>query len=52
MLNSTRMLMYSHIATAQRAGIDLQPGDFRVIDGELTIDGMDAGEWLDAMTMD
>lgn len=37
---------------ASKKGIELTPGDFVIIDGEPTIDGMSPSEWLDAMTMD
>lgn len=30
----------------------LSPEDFRTIDGELTIDGEEPGQWIDAMLMD
>lgn len=40
------------IAKAAKHDIELSPGDFMIIDGDLYIDGMDPGEWIDAMTMD
>lgn len=41
-----------HIAAGKRAGLDLKPSDFVIIDGEPTIDGMPPREWIDAMSMD
>lgn len=38
------------IRKAAKAGIELSPGDFEVINGESTLDGMDPAEWLEAMT--
>ncbi|MGW2539366.1 hypothetical protein ACWC5I_00460 [Kitasatospora sp. NPDC001574] len=32
--------------------LDLEPRDIRFADGHPTLDGMDAGEWLDAMGTD
>ncbi len=40
------------IDRARQNGINLSPADFRTIDGEPTLDGMDPAEWLDAMLMD
>lgn len=33
-------------------GIVLELADFRYIDGEFTVDGMNPYEWLEAMLMD
>lgn len=41
------------IERAAKYDLDLEPRDFTLeADGSLTIDGMDAVEWVDAMTMD
>lgn len=40
------------IDKAARYEIPLLPSDFGDEDGVLTIDGMEAAEWVDAMTMD
>lgn len=40
------------IQEAAKHDIELSPGNFEIIDGDLYIDGMDPGEWIDAMTMD
>lgn len=40
------------IERAARHDIQLSVQDFIVEDGLPTIDGMDPGEWLDALTMD
>ncbi|WP_194922945.1 hypothetical protein [Catenulispora pinisilvae] len=40
------------IRRAARHGIDLTPESFDVIDGELCLDGMEPGEWIEAATMD
>lgn len=40
------------MAQAGEAGITLTPRDFTVFEGGLYLDGMDPGEWIDAMTMD
>lgn len=54
MLDATLVnIMNGIIAKAKKADINLTPGDFQIINGdELIIDGMDADEWLDAMTDD
>jgi len=40
------------IEAAVKHNIPLTTDNFKVIDGGLTIDGMDPAEWLDAMTME
>lgn len=40
------------IEFAAAHGVTLTVQDFRTIDGELTIDGMPADQWLDAMVTD
>lgn len=40
------------IQRAKRHGITLAEADFRLIDGEPTLDGMSPDEWIDAMTLD
>lgn len=40
------------IAEAAKHDIKLEVSDFRIIDGEITLDGMHPAEWLDAMTME
>lgn len=35
---------------ALAVGVKLLPGDFNLIDGEITIDGMPAAEWIYAMS--
>ena len=40
------------IAEADRHDIALSTSDFVKIDGEWTLDGMDPGEWIEAMVMD
>jgi hypothetical protein len=40
------------VRAARKHGIELYPRDIQIIKGEPTIDGMDASEWLDAVTMD
>jgi len=40
------------IERAARSGIELKVSDFRVVDGGLTLDGVPADQWVDAMTMD
>jgi hypothetical protein len=44
--------LYWWVREARRSGITLARSDFRFGEGQLTLDGMPAGEWLDAMTMD
>lgn len=41
-----------HITRAARHDITLTLADFTVSEGDLYLDGMDPGEWLDAMLMD
>lgn len=41
-----------YIEKAAKHDIPLELDDFTIIDGEITLDGMDPGDWLDAMTMD
>ena len=38
------------IETARAFGVTLEMGDFRRMGDRLTIDGMDADDWLSAMT--
>lgn len=38
------------LITALQAGIELTADDFEYDDGELTLDGMPAAQWLEAMT--
>jgi hypothetical protein len=38
------------LAEAQVHGIQLFRSDFGVVEGKLTLDGMPAKQWLDAMT--
>lgn len=40
------------INRAAEHDITLEPGQFKVIDGDLFLDGMVPSEWIDAMTMD
>lgn len=40
------------IAKAATHEITLTPGDFRIIDGDVYLDGMDPFDWIHAMTMD
>lgn len=40
------------IEAAARKGIVVGQDSFKQIDGSWTIDGMDPGEWIEAMTMD
>jgi hypothetical protein len=39
------------IRRAKENDLELTLSDFKKIDGEWTLDGMDPGEWLDAMLM-
>jgi hypothetical protein len=34
----------------REAGIDLEVPDFHIVGGELTLDGMPADQWVEAMT--
>lgn len=45
-------LMNAIIAKAALHGIELTPADFIDYGDGPTLDGMDAAEWLEAMTMD
>lgn len=47
-----RKIMHDAIARAAQHEIDLDPTDFRLIDGEVTLDGMIPNEWIDALTME
>lgn len=40
------------IARAAEHDIELKRSEFRIIEGEPTLDGMPALEWIDDMTMD
>lgn len=40
------------ISKSYDLGLNLEAGDFYVIDGVLTLDGMPADQWLEAMMMD
>lgn len=40
------------IAAAAKHDIVLEASDFRVIDGDVYLDGMDPFDWIHAMTMD
>lgn len=44
--------LYWWVREAKRSDIVLVRADFRFGEGQLTLDGMPAGEWLDAMLMD
>jgi hypothetical protein len=46
------LLVEMWIRKAAREGIELEPSNFKLIDGVWTLDGMDPDEWLHAMTMD
>ncbi|MGW1740012.1 hypothetical protein ACWCPQ_14500 [Nocardia sp. NPDC001965] len=46
------MTPYEILRAADLSGISLRTEDIIEHDGELTIDGMPAEEWLAAMTMD
>lgn len=37
---------------AREHGVALHPSNIKIIDGQRTIAGMPADQWLDAMTMD
>lgn len=39
-------------AKAAEYGIELEWSDFKITEGELTLDQMPAAEWVDAMTRD
>lgn len=39
------------LAAAAERGVTLDPEDITRIDGELSVDGMNAAQWLDAMTL-
>lgn len=41
-----------YIDRAKAHDLTLTESDFKEHGGEITIDSMDPGEWLDAMTMD
>lgn len=40
---------FYYINRAAEGGVYLELNDFKVIDDEITIDGMSAGEWIYAM---
>lgn len=42
----------AHIHRAAQHGITLHRSQFRTVDGFLTIDGTDADDWINTMTMD
>lgn len=44
--------MIEHQAYAKARGINLSRSDFAVNGGQVTLDGMPAAQWIDAMTMD
>lgn len=41
-----------YVREGDRAGLELTADDFEYIDGEWTLDGMPASEWIEAMVSD
>ena len=50
MSEALRVEADKYIARAAEHDITLSYKDFEVIDGEIWLDGMDPGDWIDAMT--
>lgn len=46
------MAISQYIARARAWGLALDPDDFTATDDGIWLDGMDPGEWIDAVTMD
>ncbi|WP_176462162.1 hypothetical protein [Rhodococcus sp. 06-156-3C] len=50
--DATNQTITEAIRDARAHGIELSRSDFKVYDGEPTLDGMHPFDWLAAMTMD